>query len=217
MRLTRRAALRALGSTLIVGPFATRSLTGAASIRTRQASSNVLRAALQPIQQTDPAFMSADSEIAFANAVYDYLVDVDADNRIQPRLAQDWIASDDGRTWRFLLAEGVTFHDGSPLTPSDVVWTFNRLRDPDVGGATTDLYSNIDAVEATGEREVTFQLAERNPFFLFDLTDNHAVIVPMSILLISNCLLIPFILFTFFISFFLFLPDFKVLMGRLLL
>lgn len=178
MRLTRRAALRALGSALIMGPFAARSLTAEASIRTRQASSNVLRAALQPIQQTDPAFMSADSEIAFANAVYDYLVDVDADNRVQPRLAQDWIASDDGRTWRFLLAEGVTFHDGSPLTPSDVVWTFNRLRDPDVGGATTDLYSNVDAVEVTGEREVTFQLTERNPFFLFDLSDNHAVVVP---------------------------------------
>ena len=178
MRLTRRAALRALGSALIAGPFATRSWTSAASIRTRQASSDVLRAALQPIQQTDPAFMSADSEIAFANAVYDYLVDVDADNRIQPRLAQDWMSSDDGRTWRFLLAEGVRFHDGTPLTPSDVVWTFNRLRDPEVGGATTDLYSNIEAVEATGEREVTFQLAERNPFFLFDLTDNHAVVVP---------------------------------------
>lgn len=178
MRLTRRAALRALGSALVVGPFAARFGAAGAAVQTHQASSGVLRAALQPIQQTDPAFISAESEITFANNVYDYLVDVDADNRVQPRLAQDWMTGEDGRTWRFLLAEDVRFHDGSPLTPSDVVWTFDRLRDPDVGGATADLYSGIDAVEATGEREVTFQLAERDPFFLFNLSDNHAVIVP---------------------------------------
>ena len=178
MRLTRRAALRALGSALIVGPFAARGQTTAAPLRTDQAASNVLRAAVQPLQQTDPAFISAETEIMFANNVYDYLVDVDANNRIQPRLAQDWMASDDGRTWRFLLAEDVRFHDGSPLTPRDVVWSFERLRDPDVGGSTADLYRPIEAIEVTGEREVTFQLSERNPFFLFDLTDNHAVIVP---------------------------------------
>ncbi|MFB6285648.1 MAG: ABC transporter substrate-binding protein [Candidatus Bipolaricaulia bacterium] len=178
MRLTRRAALRALGSTLVMGPLVARSLTSAAPARPHQASSNVLRAAIQPIQQTDPAFISAESEITFANNVYDYLVDVDADNRIQPRLARDWTVSDDGRTYRFQLAEGVRFHDGSPLTPADVVWTFERLRDPEVGGATADLYANIKAIEASGNREVTFRLTERNPFFLFDLSDNHAVVVP---------------------------------------
>lgn len=141
------------------------------------AQSGTLRVALEPPVRLDPAFASADAEIAVLNAVYDYLVDIGADNAIEPRLATDWTVSEDGLTYTFTLAEGVAFHDGSPLTAEDVVWTFNRLRDPELELPTADLYANISAVEATAERKVTFSLEERNPFFLYDLSDNHAVIL----------------------------------------
>lgn len=136
-----------------------------------------LSVAFEQIVQTDPALISSDSEVAVANAVYDYLVDVDADNQIQPRLAIDWETSEDGLTYTFTLADGVVFHDGTAFSAQDVVYTFNRLRDPESGFATVDLYSNITAVEATGDLEVTFTLESPNPFFLFDLSDNHALII----------------------------------------
>lgn len=136
-----------------------------------------LRVAFEQIVQTDPAEISSDSEVAVANAVYDYLVDVNAANQIEPRLAQDWSISDDGLNYTFELVENAVFHDGTPLTADDVVWTFNRLRDPESGYPTVDLYSNIAAVEATGEYQVTFTLENTNPFFLFDLSDNHALII----------------------------------------
>ncbi len=139
--------------------------------------SGILRLATQPIVQIDPAFISSDPEVAVANAVYDYLVDIDEDNEIQPRLATDWSVSQDGRTYTFNLAEGVTFHDGSSLTAEDVVWTFDRLRDPELGLPTADLYSDIESIEATGELEVTFNLSESDPFFPLDLSDNHALII----------------------------------------
>lgn len=142
-----------------------------------QAGGGSLVVAFEQIVQTDPALISSDSEVAVANAVYDYLVDVDADNQIQPRLATEWQISDDGLSYVFLLAENVTFHDGSPFSSADVVYTFNRLRDPDSGYPTADLYTNIVSVEATGNLEVTFSLENSNPFFLFDLSDNHALIV----------------------------------------
>ena len=137
----------------------------------------MLRVALQPLVQTDPAFVSTDPEVLFANSVYDYLVDIAADNQIAPRLATDWSISDDGKSYVFQLAQGVSFHDGSPLTAQDVVWTFDRLRDPGADLPTKDLYSNIDTIEATGEHEVTFKLKETNPFFLYDLSDNHALVL----------------------------------------
>ena len=77
----------------------------------------------------------------------------------------------------FTLAPNVQFHDGTALTAEDVVWTFNRLRDPDLELPTADLYGNIDSIEATGEAEVTFTLKTANPFFLYDLSDNHALIL----------------------------------------
>jgi len=137
----------------------------------------VLRVAMQPIVQTDPAFISSDSEVLVANHVYDYLVDVDAKSNIQPRLATEWTTSDDGLTYTFTLAEGVAFHDGSPFSAADVVWTFDRLRDPALELPTADLYKNIASIEATGDLEVTFTLAQPNPFFLYDLSDNHALIL----------------------------------------
>ncbi|MBU0596194.1 ABC transporter substrate-binding protein, partial [Candidatus Bipolaricaulota bacterium] len=135
------------------------------------------RAAMQPIVRIDPATISSDAEVAVANAVYDYLVDIGADNKIQPRLAVSWDVSADGLTYVFQLPDGIHFHDGTPLVPGDVVWTFDRLRDPANGFATSSLYANIEQITASGPNEVTFRLATPNPFFLYDLSDNHALIL----------------------------------------
>jgi len=140
-------------------------------------AAGTLRVAMQPIVQIDPALISSDAEVAVANAVYDYLIDVDDENRIAPRLAAYWEVSEDGLQYTFTLAAGVHFHDGSPLVPGDVVWTFERLRDPDLGLPTADLFSEIDRIEVTGASQVTFTLSEPNPFFLYDLSDNHALVL----------------------------------------
>lgn len=135
-----------------------------------------LRVAMQPIVNTDPIAISSDSEVLVANHVYDYLVDIDHLSNPIPRLASSWDISDDGLVYKFTLAEGVVWHDGSPFSAEDVVWTFNRLRQTE-GTPTFDLYSNIADIQATGEMEVTFTLAKPNPFFLYDLSDNHALIL----------------------------------------
>ncbi|MDX1438245.1 MAG: ABC transporter substrate-binding protein, partial [Anaerolineales bacterium] len=66
---------------------------------------------------------------------------------------------------------------GSEFTAEDVVWTFDRLRDPDAELPTSTLYANIQNIEATGDLQVTFTLENSNPFFLFDLSDNHALVL----------------------------------------
>lgn len=135
-----------------------------------------LRVAMQPIVNTDPIAISSDSEVLVANHVYDYLVDVDHLSNPIPRLATGWEVSDDGLTYTFALAEGVTWHDGTAFSAEDVVWTFDRLRTTE-GTPTFDLYGNIAAIEATADLEVTFTLTDPNPFFLYDLSDNHALVL----------------------------------------
>jgi peptide/nickel transport system substrate-binding protein len=149
----------------------------AAPTETEAPKESILRVAMQPLVQTDPATISSDPEIFTMGHIYDYLVDVTPANTIAPRLATSWTVSDDGLKYVFELASGVTFHDGSPFTANDVVWTFNRLRDPNSGFPTADLYKGIANVEATGDLEVTFTLSAPNPFFLNDLSDNHALVV----------------------------------------
>ncbi|WP_218923785.1 ABC transporter substrate-binding protein [Streptomyces sp. rh34] len=60
--------------------------------------------------------------------VHDTLTAPGAKTNTVPRLTSGWKASDDLKTWRFTIAEGATFHDGSPVTAEDVVWSLRRLR-----------------------------------------------------------------------------------------
>ena len=136
-----------------------------------------LRVAMQPPAIIDPAFISSDSEVLIANHVYDYLVDIDPQSNVIPRLASSWEVSDDGLRYTFTLAEGAVWHDGDPVTAEDVVWTFERLRDPDVGSGAADVFTEISSIEASGDNEVVFTLSETNPFFLNDLSDNRALII----------------------------------------
>jgi peptide/nickel transport system substrate-binding protein len=139
-------------------------------------ATDTLRVATQPLVNLDPAFIASDSEVLVANSVYNYLVDVDAQNQVQPRLATAWQVSDDGLTWTFDLAPDVRFHDGSPFSAEDVLWTYERLRDTD-GLPTQSLYQNIANIEVLDDTHVRFELTTPNPFFLFDLSDNHALIL----------------------------------------
>jgi peptide/nickel transport system substrate-binding protein len=151
--------------------------TAAPAPETPAGPQGTLRVASEIPVNLDPAGASSDAEILILHSIYDYLVDIDSDNNIAPRLAERWDVSDDGLTYTLNLAQGVTFHDGSPLTANDVVWTFDRLRDPALELPTADLYANIMTVAAEGDSAVVFTLAETNPFFLYDLSDNHALVL----------------------------------------
>ena len=144
---------------------------------TDQSEAIILKVAFQPIVQTDPALISSDAEVFVANAIFDYLIDVDAKSNLIPRLASSWEISEDGLIYTFMLQESVKFHDGSALTSADVVYTFERLSDPDMGFATSSLYSNVLNIEATDDFTVVFTLENTNPFFLYDLSDNHALVI----------------------------------------
>jgi peptide/nickel transport system substrate-binding protein len=151
--------------------------TAAPAPETPAGPQGTLRVASEIPVNLDPAGASSDAEILILHSIYDYLVDIDSDNNIAPRLAERWDVSDDGLTYTLNLAQGVTFHDGSPLTANDVVWTFDRLRDPALGLPTADLYANVASVAAEGDGVVVFTLTETNPFFLYDLSDNHALVL----------------------------------------
>src|SRR5450755_4459545 len=49
---------------------------------------------------------------------------------LQPMLATSWKPSKGASVWTFTLRSGVKFHDGSPLTADDVVYTFQQLAEP---------------------------------------------------------------------------------------
>ena len=62
--------------------------------------------------------------------LYDPFIDLDDGMQPVAMLAKSWVSNAAGTEWTFHLREGVTFHDGSPLTADDVVYTYRHLLDP---------------------------------------------------------------------------------------
>ena len=72
-------------------------------------------------QTMDPHAVNSAPVLGFLNNVYEGLVRRGRDMAIEPALATAWEPIGDGEGWRFMLREGVTFHDGSAFTAEDVV------------------------------------------------------------------------------------------------
>lgn len=150
----------------------------ASRIAGQTARNGVIRVAWEPVKRLDPAFVSGDSEVAFINAVYDYLIDPTTTDLLVPRLAESWTVSEDGKQYTFKLVSGVTFHDGKALTAEDVLYSFGRLRDEAVGSPKISLFTNVESITASDDLTVVFTLKNTEPDFIFNIADSSAVIVP---------------------------------------
>jgi peptide/nickel transport system substrate-binding protein len=90
------------------------------------------------------------------------------DLALQPALAEDWEAVD-AKTYVFTLREGVTFHDGSPLTAEDVVFTIEWNMDPKNASQLAAFFGSVDTVEATADNEVTVSLKKPDAQFAYSM------------------------------------------------
>src|SRR6476659_3229291 len=95
-------------------------------------------------------------------ALHDAMVKPMPDKALAPSLAESVTASEDGRTYDFVIREGAVFHNGEPVTSDDVKFSFDRYR----GVAHDLLQSRVDGVETPDARHVRFQLKKPWPDFL---------------------------------------------------
>lgn len=90
------------------------------------------------------------------------------DLSLQPATAESWEIVDPV-TYVFTLRDGVTFHDGSPLTPEDVVFTIEWNMNPDNASQLAAFFGSVAGVEATADNEVTFTLSKPDAQFAYSL------------------------------------------------
>lgn len=78
-------------------------------------------------QALDPHFSQTGPNNMTAMHVFERLIAFDVDNQVRPALAESWRVVDP-LTWEITLRAGVRFHDGSPVTPEDVAFSFGRVK-----------------------------------------------------------------------------------------
>ena len=118
----------------------------------------------------DPHAANEGPTTAVLHHIYESLVERALDGSLEPRLATSWqVLPDDPTVWEFTLREGVTFHDGTPMTADDVVFSLNRAR-----SETSDfrgLHAAIADVTAVDDLTVHVQMAGPSPLWIQNVTN----------------------------------------------
>ncbi len=96
-------------------------------------------------------------------------------SELEGRLAESWTISDDGKTFSFVLRDGVTFHDGTPFDAASVKFSFERTMELNAYvKATLGLIESIDVNSPT---ELTISLSRPYPAFMSILAQPQSAIV----------------------------------------
>ncbi|SFC07202.1 peptide/nickel transport system substrate-binding protein [Marinospirillum celere] len=117
----------------------------------------------------DPHSQNHGQTHAVSHQIYNPLVYLDMDSEMQPGLAVSWDVTDDPNVWEFKLREGVTFHDGSPFTAEDVVFSFQRAQH--ANSDMRPLISSVTRVEAVDDHTVHIHTDGPTPLLPNNLND----------------------------------------------
>ncbi len=109
----------------------------------------------------DPAHASNSTDYSRLFMFYNGLTVFDEHLKPLPDLAVS-VESGDATNWTIKLRQGVAFHDGSPFTSADVVYSLARHKDPKTSSVVRPIAEQMREIKATGPLEVQIALAAPN-------------------------------------------------------
>lgn len=110
----------------------------------------------------DPTLFSSTGDFTRGRAHFNNLVQLDENLTPQPELAEEFEANSDATEWTFKIREGVTFHDGSPMTADDVVWSMNRHIGEETASKAKVLFSDVKEWRKVDNTTVKAELSAPN-------------------------------------------------------
>ncbi len=167
MAMKSPAVLRAVGVVISLVVGLTACSTGERVDIGDEAPRNLVAAIAGEPDQLDPQKTTAYFSFQVLENVFDTLVEPDENLEMRPALAESWDVSPDQRTWTFHLRKGVTFHDGSPFTADDVVYSYRRIIDEKL--ANVDKFSALSDVSAADPATVKITVKQPTPNLLTNL------------------------------------------------
>jgi peptide/nickel transport system substrate-binding protein len=173
--MTALPALSTLKARLARATTATTAAVATAAIATllalapASASAQTLRwAAQNDILTLDPHSQNHATTSTILLHAYEGLVRYSASYQVEPALATKWTTLSPTQI-RFELRRGVRFHDGTPFTADDVVFSFDRIRQPQ--GTMQIFVAGVNEVRKIDAHTVDLILAGPNPTLLRNLID----------------------------------------------
>ena len=193
-RISRRSLLKgaaAMGAAAALGPIASAcggsgstdaSSSAAASGTPNKGGDLVVGIVGGSAKDTaDPHTGSYEPDIAIQYIMYEGLTMWDWDVKVQNLLAESIEPNADGSVWQVKLRDGMTWHDGKPITADDVVYSMERIvdpKDPKVGVATLTGVAP-GSTKKVDNLTVEFQLTTSNVLLDEALAERSCKIVPV--------------------------------------
>ena len=134
-----------------------------------QASDDTLVVGLSAdITTFEPAAISSRDNANIVRHIFGTLQSIGGDGSVSNDLAESLEISDDGLAYVYTLKEGLTCHDGEPLTAEDAAYSFNRAKDPKnafTGNTPGFVFSSVgfQNAEALDDRRVQINIEQKNP------------------------------------------------------
>lgn len=129
---------------------------------------------VQGVESLDPAFAKNLNIMWHIQAIYNRLIEYDENLNIQPSLAKTWSISADRTTYTFQLRTDVWFQDneafpngrGRRMTSYDVVYSFERILDPEVASPGAWIFNgHVDTVQPfVAVNDSVFEIHLQHPF-----------------------------------------------------
>ncbi len=112
--------------------------------------------------QLIPLFASDSASAEVSHLIFNGLVKYDASLRLTGDLAESWTLEDGGKKLIFHLKKNVKWQDGAPFSTADVVFTFEKLRDPALPSPYGGLFEKVKNV--TAKDDMTLEVIYSEPF-----------------------------------------------------
>ncbi len=129
----------------------------------------------------DPHKATAHASIRVHKNIYNRLTMHDAQLNVQPELATKWEFNESENTYTFTLREGVKFHNGREMTAEDVVYSYERILNPETASPAGNYFNTVDKVEVIDDYTVKFTLSGPDATFLGYTASGYSAIVPKEV------------------------------------
>lgn len=126
----------------------------------------------------NPLFAVSEADTAISHLLFSGLFSINGQGKLVPALANDYSVDSHGTIYTVHLKPNLTWHDGKPLTSSDVVYTYSAIQNPDTQSPLQSSWQGI-TVSATDARTVVFKLPSALASFAYNFTNG---IVPQHLL-----------------------------------
>jgi peptide/nickel transport system substrate-binding protein len=117
----------------------------------------------------DPHFHNLSPNNSMLSHVFESLVGQDEKQRLVPELAESWKPID-STTWEFKLRKGVRFHDGTPFTADDVIFSFERAPNVEGSPSSFGIYARGKTVVKVDDHTVHIKTAAPYPLMPNDVS-----------------------------------------------